>query len=290
MREEKTHHPVSLLEKTMLKIPNDASQYHVKLVHFSGGGEPLAHPSTRMVAKELRLHGVKVALSTNGMFLKPLDAELFDHIRVSVDAATSETFWRTKHGNFKKVIDNIRELIRYRNKHQLSVDIGLGYVVTLENFDEILAFVGLGKKLDCDFIHFRPCYYRDERKSLQLKTQFSTIAPRMEGLASKNEKPRIFWVSYKFRGHWTPRSYRVCRATPLQAVLSASGEFIVCQDVFIRFGDYNKQSFEEVWFGEEHKKAMENINITTCPRCVETFHNEVIEHMFLSNECRNELI
>lgn len=291
MREEKIlYRNVSLSERTMGKIASDASTHNIKLVHFSGGGEPLVHPSTRVVAKQLRQQGVKVALSTNGVLLKESDAEFFDHIRISIDAASPKVFEQTKHGNFDMIIENVHNMIQYRNKFKPQTDIGLGYVVTVENIPETAKFVKLGEKLGCDFIHFRPCYYKDDEQNAKLRESFLSATLKMKQIASKTIKPSIYWVDYKFSGFWTSRNYSKCRATPLQAVLSATGEFIVCQDVFIRFGDYNKQSFNEVWFSEEHKNAMEKIDITRCPRCVENFHNEVIEHMFLDNECRNELI
>lgn len=293
MREEKEQNKAMLSLEAMTKIPFDAECIaKVKLVHFSGGGEPLTNPYVRGVALTLKKKGlVKVALSTNGLLLEPSDVIYFNHIRVSVDAVQQETYRKIKDGSLDMVIDNIKRVMTFKKEHNVDVDVGLGYVVTLDNIQETTEFMDLAKQLQVDFVHFRPCYYpNSSNQNVVLKQAFTEATPQNLEHASKIDSPKIYWLGYKFKGTWTQRNYTKCRSTPLQAVLTATGEFIICQDVFIRWGNYYKQTFNQIWFSPEHFETIEKINLEKCPRCVESFHNEVIEHMFLSNECRNELV
>ena len=283
MKEEKKRFPSIMLSKeTFQKVPKDAFKHNIKLVHFSGGGEPLTNPYTREIAKKMGTYNIKTALSTNGILLQPTDAQIFDNIRISIDAGHSLTYTKIKNKPyFDVVIQNVSELIKAKQKYNYKADIGLGFVITLDNFDEIIKFRDLGIELQADFIHFRPCYYNNKKQKNELKKIIENYK-----FEEKNSPTQQYFITYKIK----EKHFSNCLATPLQAVLSATGEFIVCQDVFIRWGNYNTQSFNEIWFGKEHFKAIKKINISICPRCVEGFHNEVIENMFLKNNCRNELI
>ncbi len=105
----------------------------------------------------------------------------------------------------------------------------------------------------------------------------------------KSNKVKIYAISEKFDGYWNNNRYP-CRSTPLHAVLSATGEFLICQDrLDLRFGNYYKQTFDQIWFSKEHydliKKA-QSCNI----RCVECRLNEIIERIFINNEICRELL
>jgi len=45
MKEEKSKFKTMLKKKTLFKVIEDASRVGSKLIHFSGGGEPLTHPN-----------------------------------------------------------------------------------------------------------------------------------------------------------------------------------------------------------------------------------------------------
>jgi MoaA/NifB/PqqE/SkfB family radical SAM enzyme len=272
-----------LQDKTMMKIPSDAFEHQVQLIHFSGGGEPLTHPNTLPVAEKCKELGIKTAISTNGVLATKDLTRAFDHIRMSIDAATPHTYAKVKGAPlFNTVIANVRQVTESKGK----ADVGLGFVVGLDNYSEVEDFCQLAGDVRADFVHFRPCFYYNKEQNEKLRHIYETLEPPQTSYGNL----AVYWRTDKFSGTWTQRSYTKCRATPLQAVLTANGQFTICQDVFVKWADYNTQTFDEIWNSIEHRQALEQIDLTKCPRCVETFHNQVIEHLFLSNECRNELI
>ena len=107
----------------------------------------------------------------------------------------------------------------------------------------------------------------------------------------------MFFRVDKFEGFWTKKLYSKCRANPLIAVTSGDGAFLICQDrgirkeeSYLRWGDYNTQSFEEIWNSPTHRKVIDSIDLDKCPRCVENGYNEIIENVFMKDDLKLDIL
>jgi MoaA/NifB/PqqE/SkfB family radical SAM enzyme len=275
MKDEKNNNHY-LSKKILTKAVDDATKIGVKLIHFSGGGEPLTNPYLYSTIKRARTNGIKVALSTNGYYLHRLTSQV-DHLRVSFNAGTREGYLKT-HGvdGFEKVKENIKNAVQ----NNMGLDTGMGFVVTPDNYQEVNDFVKIAEDCGVNFVHIRPAFWPS--RNLEVIEAMSNINP-------KSDKVQIYSVTGKFDGFWNNKKYP-CRATPMHAVLSASGDFLICQDRFnLRFGDYYNQSFDAAWFSKAHFEAIkgaQNCGI----RCVECRANELIQKVFVENNLRRELI
>jgi len=255
----------------MAKIPEDVVEHGIKTVIFSGGGEPLSNKATTTTARVLKDLGIHTGINTNGLLLDTIKP--FNFVRVSVDAATRETYKGVKgYDGWDTVNANLDKCFHEKTGEK----IGLAFLITPDNYHEVYQFCEWASQYDYGFLHIRPAFYSDDRdkKMREITSYLMTVKEAVE-----KDFRDVFFKIDKFEGYWTPKLFDKCRATPLMAVLAADGKFVVCQDVFIRFGDYRKHSFEEAWWGMEHKKALSKIDITKCPRCVENTYNEVIEHI-----------
>lgn len=302
MRKEKNDNPKHILDKNIFdKIGNDSILNDIKLIHFSGGGEPLTNPYLVDFIYRLKTTKKKtpnLALSTNGLLFtyeKLGILNYLDHLRISVNAATQKTYsllTNRPEKNFIKLVKNIEDIVSYAKKNKCTCNIGLAYIVTLSNWKEIYDFVKLASSLKIDFVHIRPVFYEKDYENNKLKNLLPQIMElcQMAQYDFQNKHFKVYTITYKFEGYWTNRNFTKCRSTPLQAVLCADNSFIVCQDVFHRFGDYYSNSFLEIWKSDEHKKAIEKIDLNKCPRCVETLHNQIIEEIFIKNTVKIELI
>ena len=299
MRNEQENFKASLHRDVLFKAVKDCKRYDVKLIHFSGGGEPTLHPDlleTMQLCKEGEPK-LEVVISTNGIKLKPEMVKFADDIRISLNAGTLEMYEKITNlkdrNSWSTVLDNIAAAIAYRNANFLQCNIGLAFVITPHNWLDLHNFCRLGRDLGVDFTHIRPAVYpKGDQRNVAVKRLMADVSGVYEKCKKlyQTGKFMIFFTTEKFEGYWTPRAYNKCRATPLQAVLTATGEFIICQDVFIRFGNYNKQEFWDIWGSEEHRAAIERINMDLCPRCVENKHNEIIEYIFVQDKVRLNLI
>ena len=308
MREERARG--GQLERDVFeRLIDDANEMGVRAIHVSGGGEPLLYNHLDLLD---RFKGTRI-LSTNGTRVGSYGAKwlwsLFDRIRVSLDAGSPDVYFAVRREHrFEEVLRGIQELgyekarlreaglsdkgfvlDRYRKTRK---SLGLGFVLDAENWKSIFDFCLLPERyhLNVDFLHVRPAYYpRSSPGDVNTRRTLDPAFLLCEAARAATRVP-IFSISEKFRGYWTDRSFEKCLATPLHAVVTATGEFIVCQDVFIRFGNLNQLTFPEIWGSDEHKSAIARIQVDGCPRCVMTTANEMIENVFLKDRIIPELI
>lgn len=301
MAREQVDHKNTLSEEAMWKIPDDAARLGIKTVIFSGGGDPLLNRWTLLAASRLKSKGIKVGINNQGYLLN--NPNPFDFIRYSVDAATRETYKKI-HGvdGWDRINENISRHSRLRDAGA-KIEMGLAFLITPSNWQETAEFVEWAQQYKPDFIHIRPAYldadYLDAEYPGGGKFLKDTAVPSLrelaKGLEAKYEN--VYFRVDKFEGYWTPKIYKKCRSTPLMAVTSGDGAFLVCQDRgirreenYLRWGNYNTQSFEDIWFSDEHKKVIESIDLDKCPRCVEAAYNEIIEHGFVNDTMKLDLL
>jgi MoaA/NifB/PqqE/SkfB family radical SAM enzyme len=304
MAKEQIDHRQMLSEKAMYKIPDDAKKWGIPCVIFSGGGDPLLNPHTEDVAKRCKENGVKTGLNNQGYLLK--DPAAFDFIRYSVDAATAETYQkihRVPRGDgWERVNANIARHAVLR-AHGKRIEMGLAFLITPFNWHEIELFCEWAQQYQPDFVHIRPAYlaadYLDKEYPGGDGALKDKIMPNLAELAKKLEAkyPNVYFRAEKFEGFWTPKLYTKCRATPLMAVTSGDGAFLVCQDRgimaeenYLRWGNYNVQDFAEIWFSDDHRKVLDAIDLPKCPRCVLNGYNEIVEFGFVRDDMKLDLI
>lgn len=117
--------------------------FHPRALVVTGGGEPMLYrdPDTQANFDELikilraLLPDCKFALITNGTReLKPLTGAQFHWMRISVDAATAETYQRVRgRDRFNLVCKNLLAVLRGTQIPQVNV----GFVFSAENGDEV---------------------------------------------------------------------------------------------------------------------------------------------------------
>ena len=113
----------------VVEILDDCVEMGVRAVQLTGGGEPTVHPRFQEIAAEINKRGLAWALVTNGVRAAQYDLLTAAWVRVSLDAATPETYARIRRvdpGHFAKACETIR-----RNR------CGVGFVVTPENWREV---------------------------------------------------------------------------------------------------------------------------------------------------------
>lgn len=271
-----------LSEQTLNKLVDDVIRLDIKSVIFSGGGEPLTNKFTLSTLKTLYDKGINTSLNTNGFFL-PEDVSYINNLRVSIDAGTRETY-ADIHGI--DAFDKITEKLKKIKKQEL----GLAFLINQYNYKEILDFCEWAQNIDYDFIHIRPAWldadYLEGGDELFSKLD---MIMKIKDKVERDYKNVYFRVD-KFDGYWNKKYYTSCKSTPLIAVLCADGKFAVCQDNFIKFGDYNNLTFEECWFSEDHQKALDSINIHKCPRCVNVGYNEIIENCIMEDSLKKFIL
>lgn len=295
---EQFDNPVKLSSTVLKQAVNDAEETGAKLVHFSGGGEPLLNRFTLMAIEQARSLGLSVALSTNGRLLTPEIVKSVNFVRVSLNAGTKEQHDRTNHAgsnhsDWHLIIESIRTSLPYKLG-----DLGLAFVVDQDNLRDILPFCALGAELGVDFVHIRPAFWYDKVKDQELRCLMPNILNRCnEAKVLYGDRLPIYSITDKFDGYWSPRTYNKCLAIRTGVCLTATGDFAVCQDrTDLRFGATYKEGkpFREIWGSTEHRAVADKIvagdELDRCPRCVWNKRNEIIEYAFKQDSMRFDMI
>ncbi len=265
-------------ESVIKNILVELKDIGVKAIEFSGGGEPLTHPSAREIMKFTAELGFDIGLVTNGLLLnKILDiSNLFKFIRISLDAATKEVYYRT-HGvnTFNTVIDNIYKATNYFSGN----NIGIGYLITGINNEDILDATILAKKLGVRFIQYRPAsleYSVNENIWLEAKQLVD------KALAFSDEKFQVFGAGIKW-GHINERRYYYkCYTNSLVSVIKANGDVPMCvlkrNNMDSILGNIYSSSFSNIFFSKKHYNLIENNDLLKCRKpCKHDSYNIMYE-------------
>ena len=150
------------------EILEDCARLGILGIQFTGGGEPTVHPDHEAIFQKALDLGLKCALVSNGLAwsdsLIPLLRQ-FAWVRVSVDAGTKETYAKIRNtppGSFNKVLKNIGRLA-----HEIGVGspsaciLGVGYVVTPDNWQEIGIGTALAKEFGARYIRLSAMFSQD---------------------------------------------------------------------------------------------------------------------------------
>ena len=286
---EQIDNRVLLPREVLMRAVNDAYHHDAVMIHFAGGGEPLVHTATYDALCLAQQHNLRVALSTNGSLLTPEIAEQVDYLRISLNAGTPEQHWRTNHESdpnartdWYEILARIKAAARTKRK-----DIGLGFVVDHENYQDIEPFCAVSVDCGVDFVHIRPAFYYDAEQNARVRAIMPTALAACErAKLAHGERVRIFAITEKFDGYWSERTYHQCRAVLTGICLRATGDFAVCQDrTDLTFGHspsyLNGADFASVWHSSEHKDVIAKIHdgaeLDKCPRCVWNKRNEIID-------------
>lgn len=74
-------------------------------------------------------------------------------VSISIDAATSETYEKLRHGSFDKLLKNLKMLGKLRKENKI-IHYTFNFVVQRENMHEMKDFIKLAKKCNVDKIYF----------------------------------------------------------------------------------------------------------------------------------------
>ena len=138
----------------------------VKIIQLAGDGDPFASEYYRNIIRYLTLSRqpgtCRIDLHTNGNLLSPsmwsrLRLEGFTtRIYVSLDAATEKTYRQVRKGGcWNKLSRNLlfmSDLVARGTIKSLTI----GMVIQEINFEEMIDFINLGKRLNCTRVDFKP--------------------------------------------------------------------------------------------------------------------------------------
>lgn len=278
----------------IIEILDDAARLGVKAIQFTGGGEPTVHPYHALVMKHAVQRGLEIALVSNGVNWKDETFHALENatwVRVSIDAGTEETYCSIRQvskQHFVKMQDNVRRLVALKKKLNSPMVIGVGFVVTKENYAEILQGVNLAKELGADNIRLSAIftgndfdYFKDfhqaaadlckmaERASDSKFTVYNNFGSRIADL--QQHAPDYSYCGYQRITTYIGGDLNVYRC----CVTSYNQQGLL--------GSIKETRFFDFWNSPEVIAEFENFDARSCDRCMFNNQNRFINYAMEKN-------
>src|SRR3990167_2041455 len=255
----------------------------VLAVQFTGGGEPTVHKDHESIFECALAAGLKASLVSNGLrWSDRLRSDIlprFAWVRVSVDAGnpvTYATIRRTAIDNFDRVLLHVSELASQIRTQVTDCNLGVGYVVTPDNYKEVLDGVKVAGETGARYIRlsamFNPegevpyheIYERIKADIAEARMRYETrtfsiidlFGERVQDLV--DGAPDYRTCSYQ---HYTTyiggdmRAYRCCVLAYNSRGIIAGGD------------DLRHVPFDVFWASGERVNDFEKFDARGCERC-----------------------
>jgi len=279
-----------------IEILNDCKDMGVKALQYTGGGEPTVHPKHKEIFQHTLDLGLDLSLITNGVLMRPGMPEILSQgswVRFSLDAAKKESYSSIREVSedyFEKVLKHIKQVVDARNKNKESnLVIGIGFVVTQDNYKEIREAGEIAKDLGVDnirisaiftpkdFEYHKNIYPRAKEESAKLKSDletekfkvFNLFGDRIEDLIQ--QKPDYNFCGFMHLNTWIGGDLNI---------------YTCCNNAYNeigKMGSIKKMSFKEFWNSKEKKEKYKKFNAKGCERCMFNNKNRFIEYLIEDN-------
>lgn len=257
-----------------VEIVEDCAEMGVRAIQFTGGGEPTLHPAFQQIAELVTSFGMKFALVSNGVKIGEKLAETVARaswVRISLDAATEETYTsvRRVHNSHWEKAKNAVRLIREANR---AIVLGVGFVVTPDNWREIYAAAKLAKELGADNFRISAQFsqhdeklfagFQDEAASMAKEaetlnghffTVYNRFSDRLGDLVAKHPEDRL--CGYQFFTTYIGADlnvYRCCGYAYNERGL---------------MGSLKEQRFKDFWLSQARYDEQRGFDGRGCERC-----------------------
>lgn len=257
----------------VLRTIDELSAGGVKAINWTGGGEPLLHKDFKEIAYRAKFRGIEQGLFTNGALFtdETITAIVDTHtwVRFSIDAGTAKTYAKLRQvDDFNKVVEKVRQAVEKKRELSSKCSIGIGFVITPENYKEIPLFNRLILDTGADYGQFKPCIHNYMEEQIEASWWRDKVKPLLEDACSDN--PRAVVNLYKFNdiSNNIGRFYEICYGHQFCPCIGATGDVWLCthmRDISgYSCGNLHDKTFDDIWNGKQRKKAVSGINFKNC--------------------------
>jgi len=270
--------PIDIDSEVMKRTLREMVECGVKSVMFAGEGEPLLHPDICEFVSYAKFQGLDIAITTNGVLFdsKKLEKILpsLSWVRFSVDAGTPHIHKKIHRGgskDFDKVLTNIREAVAIKKRENLSVVIGVQYLLIPDNFDDLVPFIILFKEIGVDNVQIKPYSQHPlskNRYSIEY-SQYQSIEKDIKNFGTPEFQ--VIFRSQTAQRLKKKRTYQECFGMPFFTLIEADGSVIPCMMFYKKpefcYGNLNDNSFASIWEGKNRKKILGQLTKNTTEHC-----------------------
>lgn len=289
------NNPNRMLPKDkVFEILESCRRLGVKAIQFTGGGEPTVHPDHIEIFNKALDMGFDVGLVTNGVIQRPgiMEAMLrMKWVRFSVDAGTKETYAslrKTAKENFAKVWGHIGELCDKRTEASRwepapQLLIGVGFVVTKENWGELPVAAAIARNMGADNFRISAVFQPDDEDYFKGILDLCYAKAKLaEGMTTPDFKVFNMFSDRIADLHAAHPDYSFCGYQHLTTYIGGDLNVYRCCNTSYNdlglLGSLKSQTFEDLWHSQEKRVKMEEFDARGCPRCQFNGKNKTIAY------------
>lgn len=254
--------------KTVASIPYekvtallDEFAEHGTGVTLEGGGEPTLHKDFFRIVDYAYDQNIHLGLITNGTMDISNSIYKFKWVRVSLDSCNAKEYTQEKGvDKFQKVLENLKKYCANRNPQKTFV--GVGYVITTRNMENMEELIECLDKIGVDYIYFRPVEEAED------------ILPTVQDMLNL-KKNLIEWTKdkrIKYLIHIQDRIIKnnnnlPCVAHSITSIIHADGSVNLCEKRRhdeICLGNIMECTFEDLWTSEKRLIATNKLLCAEC--------------------------
>lgn len=264
-----------------IDLIDELNSMGVKAVQLTGGGEPTIHPKFEEVARKIVNHGMDLALVSNGVKLPDSTIDVLSRatwIRISIDATDPETYARVRRvstTHWDKAWQNIRKLANRRGPV-----LGVGYVITPENWNGLTEFVRRVRDHGADNIRFSAMHSNDGAEVF--KDEEARIRKELDRCKSLGEQIGVDIhdrFDLRMRDMQAELEFDRCGYQHFTTYLGADQNIYRCCNTAYNYvgllGSFADKPFQQAW-AEIHDKMITFDPRKSCQMCQFASQNQTI--------------
>tara|TARA_A100001515_G_scaffold144600_1_gene149182 strand:- start:341 stop:1441 length:1101 start_codon:yes stop_codon:yes gene_type:complete len=278
-----------------IEILDDCKEMDVKAIQITGGGEPSVHPQHQEIYQAVLDRGMELALVSNGVIFKEKTIDLLlqaTWVRFSIDAGNEDTYSSIRNiskSHYAKMWNNVKSLAAAKKSRGGKVTIGLGFVVTQENWKEIDGFAKEAKDSGVDNIRISAVFQNENEKYFD---NFFDKAAELCRMTKEKYEDNEFTVFNNFGERYSDLlqqspDYSFCGYQNLVTYIGGDLNLYRCCNTAYNFkgliGSIADKRFKDLWFSQEKKNNFDCFDAKTCERCMFNNKNKAILYAVNNN-------
>jgi len=297
--DEHSQLPLNILERTLA----DFSDVGGKAIEITGGGEPLVYRHVNDMFRIINKHSLDYALITNGTLLtEDLSKRIAPNMswaRISIDAGTAATYSKVKRSpesHFTKALNGITLLKKHSQRDDFKL--GVGFVVTNENYSEIYELCKLAKEYGADNVRISTVFHPHDIEYFD----GDVIAKSKDILDEcKNLDDTNFKVYNNFNDRINNiikpyQDYNYCAMKDIVCVVGGNSKVYTCCTLAYNkkgeVGNLQDTSFRALWDSEERIKMYSGFNpkVKCQIKCLHESKNRFINEILFNKPLHTNFI
>jgi MoaA/NifB/PqqE/SkfB family radical SAM enzyme len=286
----KNHNPARFIPyQKITEILDDCRAMGVGAVQFTGGGEPTVHPRHLDTFNYALDCGLEIALVTHGVLLKPQTIETLTRaawVRISLDAGTPETYAAirgvpaSQHG---RALANLKAMCAARDRTGSNVVVGVGFVVTKDNWREVELATRAAKEAGADNFRISAVFQPDGDEYFKsFYDEAAALCRDTERLSEGRFRVVNMFGERLVDLRLGSPDYQTCSYMQFTTYIGADQNLYRCCTTAYNerglVGSLKEQSFKDLWESQAKRDDFSGFDARGCERCMFNGKNRAINY------------